>query len=319
METDNLHPCHQTKIPLWLVILDNLPTLILFILGAWIIQYLSWIVALVYIIYAAASIVYFWAMICPWCHHHGTQACPCGYGVISAKFFGKRNDKSFKKIFRKNILVMFPNWFVPLIAAVYLLYTESTTTMIVLTIAFCVNGFLIIPLISRFVGCKNCEIKEDCPWMKINNNIRKASAPILVLIVALLIACGNTVTSKVQDADTALSTHQNAQPKVSKGYSGEYRPIGDNTCDITINIQDKDGAYTYLIKSFGKEFSGKVIVEQEDSETYLVFDGIIEGNKPKSISGLYTNDTLTIQNYGNSMNEYNYFKKCDLKFLEFKR
>jgi hypothetical protein len=146
-----------------------------------------------------------------------------------------------------------------------------------------------------------------------------SSATILVLLVALILSCGNPATSNVQGADTALSSKHQAGPEVSKGFSGEYKPTGDNKCDITITIQDKDGVYTYLIKSSGKEFSGKVIIEQEESETYLVFDGIIEGNKPGSISALYTNDTLTIQNYGNSMNEYNYFKKCDLKFLEFKK
>jgi hypothetical protein len=34
-----------------------------------------------------------------------------------------------------------------------------------LTISFVVIGFIIIPVISKQVGCKNCEIKEDCPWM----------------------------------------------------------------------------------------------------------------------------------------------------------
>jgi len=170
METDNSSnlPCHQKKIPLWLVFLDNIPTIILFVLGGWIIQFLSIAGAVIYIVYALASVVFFWKKICPYCHHHGTQACPCGYGVISAKFFGKKNDRSFKKMFRKNIPVMFPNWFVPLIAAVYLLYIKSTAGLIIIIIAFCINGFLIIPLISRLVGCKNCEIREDCPWMKIN-------------------------------------------------------------------------------------------------------------------------------------------------------
>jgi hypothetical protein len=26
-------------------------------------------------------------------------------------------------------------------------------------------GFILIPAISKFVGCKSCEIKADCPWM----------------------------------------------------------------------------------------------------------------------------------------------------------
>jgi hypothetical protein len=37
-------------------------------------------------------------------------------------------------------------------------------------IIFSIIGFLIIPLISKFVGCKNCEIKDDCPWMTTNKH-----------------------------------------------------------------------------------------------------------------------------------------------------
>jgi hypothetical protein len=36
----------------------------------------------------------------------------------------------------------------------------------VLFIAFVIVGFVLIPAISRFVGCKGCEIKDQCPWMK---------------------------------------------------------------------------------------------------------------------------------------------------------
>jgi hypothetical protein len=35
-------------------------------------------------------------------------------------------------------------------------------------IIFSITGFVIIPLISKLAGCKNCEIKEDCPWMTKN-------------------------------------------------------------------------------------------------------------------------------------------------------
>ena len=159
-------PCSKRKTPLWLVFLDNIPTLILFVLGAVIVYQVSTIGAVVFVVYALFSVVYFWARICPFCHHYNTLACPCGYGAISAKLFKKQQDKSFKKVFRQNILIVFPNWFVPFAIAIYLLATRYTIEILILTIAFSLIGFVVIPLISRFVGCKNCEIKEDCPWMK---------------------------------------------------------------------------------------------------------------------------------------------------------
>jgi hypothetical protein len=161
-------PCQSGRIPLWLVLLDNIPTILMFILGFLILNQLSTAGAIIFGIYTLFSVFWFWAKICPYCHHYGTHACPCGYGAISPKLFIKRESKSFKKVFKRNILIVFPNWFVPLGVAVYLLATHFTKHILILTIIFSLIGFIIIPLISKLFGCQNCEIKEDCPWMTIN-------------------------------------------------------------------------------------------------------------------------------------------------------
>jgi hypothetical protein len=160
-------PCHSREIPIWLVLLDNVPTVILFILGFLIINKISTIIALIFGSYALFSVVWFWAKICPYCHHYNSRACPCGYGVISSKFFKEGTGKSFKKVFRRNISIQFPNWFVPLAFAIYLISSSFTKEILVLTIFFVLIGFVIIPFVSKLVGCKNCEIREDCPWMTI--------------------------------------------------------------------------------------------------------------------------------------------------------
>lgn len=162
---DNTTPCHSRRIPLWLVLLDNIPTLLLLLLGFLIIRELTLTGAVFYGIYAAISIVWFWAFICPYCYHYDTYACPCGYGIISAKMFKRKDDRSFRKVFRRNIIIQYPNWFVPLGVAIYLLITYYSRVILVLTISFIIIGFIVIPAISKLVGCKNCEIKEDCPWM----------------------------------------------------------------------------------------------------------------------------------------------------------
>ena len=161
-------PCHSKKIPLWLVLLDNIPTIFLFILGFLIINVISTFAAILFIIYAIFSVVWFWTRICPYCHHFGTYACPCGYGIVSSKLFSRKNSSSFRKIFRRNILIVFPNWFVPLAIGIFLLLKQYSVRILVLMIIFSITGFVIIPLISKLAGCKNCEIKEDCPWMTIN-------------------------------------------------------------------------------------------------------------------------------------------------------
>ena len=161
-------PCHSGKIPYWLVLLDNIPTLFLFILGYLIINQLSTSVAVLFAIYASGSVIWFWAKICPYCHHYGTHACPCGYGAISSRLFKKKDSRSFQRVFKRNIFIVFPNWFVPLGVAIYLLVADYTRNILILTVLFTFIGFLIIPIISKLGGCKNCEIKEECPWMTIN-------------------------------------------------------------------------------------------------------------------------------------------------------
>jgi hypothetical protein len=170
LSEQNLHaiqpiPCLSQKIPLWLVLLDNIPTILLFVLGFTITYQVSPALAFAFVIYALFSIGWFWAKICPYCHHYDTLACPCGYGVISSKIFKRRDSKQFKKVFRRNIVVQFPNWLIPFAIAIYLLITKYSTDILLLTISFSLIGFVIIPVISKQVGCKNCEIKEDCPWM----------------------------------------------------------------------------------------------------------------------------------------------------------
>jgi hypothetical protein len=161
-------PCHSRKIPLWLVLLDNIPTILLFILGFLIMNIISTIAAILLAVYAVFSVVWFWARICPYCHHFETYACPCGYGIISSKLFLRRDWSFFKKAFKHNILIMFPNWFIPFFVGVYLLITNYSSKVLVLIIIFSTIGFLVIPLISKLAGCKNCEIKDDCPWMTVN-------------------------------------------------------------------------------------------------------------------------------------------------------
>ncbi|MBN1797586.1 MAG: hypothetical protein JW822_03355 [Spirochaetales bacterium] len=160
----NQERCRKS-IPLALVLLDNVPTLILFILGTLIVSVLNPLYGTFYIIYSAFGIFWFWAKICPYCAHYDTLSCPCGYGFISAKLSKRKTGKEFKKVFRANIGILFPCWFIPPAVGTYLLLDYFSFYLLIYVVLFCIIGFLIIPLISKLAGCRNCEIKEDCPWM----------------------------------------------------------------------------------------------------------------------------------------------------------
>ena len=155
-------------IPWWLVALDNIPTFVLFVLGTMIVWWFWKFLAIVFFIYCIISIVLFWYLICPYCHHYNTKACPCGYGSIASKCFktkSKQEKHYFRVVFRRNIVIMFPCWFTPLILGLFLLLTAYSLLTLVIFIIFCLDGFLFIPAISIFVGCKKCEVKADCPWI----------------------------------------------------------------------------------------------------------------------------------------------------------
>jgi hypothetical protein len=161
----SIHDACERIVPSWLVLLDNIPTAVLFVLGAILVGIVWWPLAIVMMIYNLASIVLFWALICRYCRHFGTHACPCGYGAIAAKWFSRKDGSNFRKIFRKNIAIMYPCWFFPFVAGLYLLYARYSRDILIVFIAFVIVGFILIPAISRLVGCKGCDLKDQCPWM----------------------------------------------------------------------------------------------------------------------------------------------------------
>jgi hypothetical protein len=76
-----------------------------------------------------------------------------------------------------------------------------------------------------------------------------------------------------------------------------------------INIEKKSGILSFSILDGKKTISkGKVKKEIIDSVTYLTFG---------KIEGVYVKNKIQIQNYGNSMNEYEHFTQCEEKYLVF--
>jgi hypothetical protein len=161
----SIHNECERVVPAWLVLLDNIPTLIMFILGAMIVGSIWRPLAILMLLYNISTIVLFWGLICRHCHHFGTRACPCGYGMIAAKYFRKRDGENFRKIFKRNIAIMYPCWFIPSGVGIYLLCKGAPKGFVLLFIAFAAVGYILIPAISKFVGCKGCELRKDCPWM----------------------------------------------------------------------------------------------------------------------------------------------------------
>ena len=158
------HACGRV-VPTSTILLDNAPTVALFALGAMILHPIGAAASVAYIAYCTLAIVLFWRLICPHCRHFDTRQCPCGYGIVAARLSSRRDSRGFRKVFARNIGIMFPCWFVPAGAGVFILNRHFDPTLLALLIAFCLLGFILIPLIAKLVGCRGCEIRNECPWM----------------------------------------------------------------------------------------------------------------------------------------------------------
>jgi hypothetical protein len=144
----------------------------------------------------------------------------------------------------------------------------------------------------------------------------KALVFALVLVIGLFSCNSGSEQSTNSESDsTVVSNNQ----KSANDYSGVYKTTVDNLCQIILTITKDGQNFNYQIKFDNIEYAGKLLVENTDGETYFTFDGLIDDNKPKTVSGKLVDGSIMIQNYGNSMNEYHYFKKCDEKYLEFKK
>lgn len=89
----------------------------------------------------------------------------------------------------------------------------------------------------------------------------------------------------------------------SQNIEGSYYST-DGKCKINLTIGKKNDYIFYLKKRKIKR--GSLNITKENKITYLDFN---------EISSMYSNDTIYIQNSGNSNNEYLYFNQCNEKFI----
>jgi hypothetical protein len=109
-----------------------------------------------------------------------------------------------------------------------------------------------------------------------------------------------------------------AEPKtIDYDYSGAYKITDPKQCNLTITITKDKESYKYSITGDKINYSGVVSIINEDGKNFMQFSGKIGNNPDNSLRALFDNGNLTIQNFGNSINEFIYFKNCDAKYLTF--
>ena len=87
-----------------------------------------------------------------------------------------------------------------------------------------------------------------------------------------------------------------------------YYVTNNNECDFSILIGKTNNSYNYTFYYAHKEQAkGKVNFIKEEEQTLLKFKN--------SFTAVYSTDTISFQNYGNAMNDFEYIPYCSLKYV----
>lgn len=141
---------------------------------------------------------------------------------------------------------------------------------------------------------------------------------LVVLMVLFSFSCKNSEnndnSSEENGANVENSKSDNSLPDIT----GYYR-LPELGCNIALTIVKESGVLKYYFKGEHLDLEGIAIVHVEEDIYYVTFDGPIGNTPPKTVSGQFKDNTITIQNYGNAMNNFHYFQDCVDKYLEFKK
>lgn len=143
------------------ILRENALQIVMYALGTVLVWLVSVPLAVVYLLYSLSSNGLYMAWVCPYCGHYALGTCPAGFHILSARRFKPKPGRTFGSEFRRNLYIMVPGWFVPPIAALYLLATGFAWWILFLLAVFCIVGFWLLPETSK-KHCEGCET-VDCP------------------------------------------------------------------------------------------------------------------------------------------------------------
>jgi hypothetical protein len=145
----------------WTILRENSLQICMYILGAVLVGLAWWPLGLVYLAYSLFSNYLYMAWICPYCGHYLLGTCAAGFDLLSGKRFRPIPGRSFGSEFRRKAWVLYPGWFLPPVAGLYLLISHFTWPGLALLAVFCLDAFWLLPEVSK-QHCRNCDT-VDCP------------------------------------------------------------------------------------------------------------------------------------------------------------
>lgn len=141
-----------------------------------------------------------------------------------------------------------------------------------------------------------------------------------LLIVILMITVGLSCKDAENKSDSGKEQDINLQKSKTEmpDVTGYYQ-LPELGCNIALTIVKENGLLKYYFKGEHLDLEGIAIVHSEGDIYYVTFDGPIGNTTPKTVTGQFKDNFITIQNTGNTMNNFHYFLDCGDKYLEFKK
>ncbi|MCD4752981.1 MAG: hypothetical protein K8R40_07915 [Anaerolineaceae bacterium] len=157
--------------PCWIIIISNLVSIVIYLIGAYIIYQLGIIWLLIYLLYIFGLEIRLMKKSCVNCYYYG-KFCAFGKGKLSALFFKKGSPKAFRKdkITWKDILPDFLVSVIPLIVGIVLLILNFNWLILSLIILLVILTSAGSGFVRGSLACKFCKQRElGCPAEQLFN------------------------------------------------------------------------------------------------------------------------------------------------------
>ena len=168
-------PVCKENYPPGVVLVSNLVSLLIYIIGAYILSKFGIIWAIGYVIYILALEYRLLSGHCVDCYYFG-KTCAFGKGRISSLFFKKGSPERFGRmqLTWKDIVPDFLTFIVPVIAGILLLVQGFSWTLLTLVIALPLLGFAGNAVVRGQLACRYCKQRETgCPAEQLFNKTKK--------------------------------------------------------------------------------------------------------------------------------------------------
>jgi len=168
-------PGCRENYPLAVVIGSNLLSLLIYVIGAFILFRFSIIWVICYVIFILLLEFRLLSGHCVDCYYYG-KTCAFGKGRLSALFFPKGSPEKFSRmeLTWKDIVPDFLTFVIPVLAGILLLVQEFTWTVLTLIIALVLLGFPGNALVRGQLACRYCKQREiGCPAEQLFNKTKK--------------------------------------------------------------------------------------------------------------------------------------------------